>query len=47
MKTITITVDGNSVSREFGGGTRYEEIEWSAIIEDMFSTLENSNKKEF
>lgn len=50
MKTITITVDvdGNTLSREYiSEGTEVQEL-WGARVDDMLDTLEGSKDvKEF
>ena len=46
MKTIkiTISIDGNEVSRSFAGvGTKA----WNEIVESMIDTIEKSEVKEF
>ena len=42
--TLTVDVDGNSVSREFGG---VGEKAWTSIVEDMLDTIEKSKEEKF
>lgn len=44
--TITVDVDGNSVSREFK--VMFPEVkDWQAVIESMLDTLEKTNEEKF
>ncbi len=45
MKTIKITVevDGNEISRNYGGITN----NWEAVVVDMLDTLEKANDPKF
>lgn len=49
MKQITITVDveGNSISRTYNTGGDSDEGSWNAIIADMLDTIEKSNEEKF
>lgn len=44
MITITVDVDGNSVSRDFNGENDYQKEYWGTIVESMLETIGNSNK---
>jgi len=45
--TITVDVDGNSISREFNFEPMFRKDLWNDTIEDMLDTLEKSNEKKF
>ena len=49
MKTITITVavDGNSVSREYLWSENMEEQDWGTRVQDMLDTIEKSEEIKF
>ncbi len=41
--TITVSVDGNEISRNYGGVTN----NWEAVVVDMLDTIEKSNDPKF
>ena len=45
--TITVSVDGNEVSREFSAYYERDEQDWGTVVVDMLDTITKSTEKKF